>query len=213
MNECDLYWAKLIGEANVILSGASDAQLRVMLFDVLEEFFDSSNCWQEEIVFTVIPDTLDYKLQPLSGRILRLYGVIDQNNVPQPAIMPHIGEVRFQYPYTTTQPMTAFVVKTVTDPLECFPPYIPDWVLPAFGRGILCGIVGFMMSQPGQSYSNPPMGNFYLQKYKDKIAHARVAMMRGNTVGAQAWAYPRQFAISSQRGGVSTYNVLPSPRR
>ena len=57
-SDCDKYWAKLIGQANVILTGASDAELRVQLFDTLQEFFEGSNCWQENINFTVIPDNL-----------------------------------------------------------------------------------------------------------------------------------------------------------
>jgi hypothetical protein len=206
------YWDKLLGQANVSLTGASDAQLRVQLFDTLEEFFDGSNCWQETISFTVIPETLDYQINPLSGRILRLYGVIDQNSVPQPAVMPVIGTVHFLYPFTDTQPMTAVVVKTVTDPFNCSPPHVPDWVLPVHGRGILSGILGAMMLQPGQSYSSAPLANWHLTRFRDAIAHARVAMMKTNTVGAQAWAYPQQFRVSGQKGGVSTFNVHPSAR-
>ena len=146
----------------------------------------------------------------MSGRILRLYGVIDQNNVPQQAVMPEVGTIQFLYPYSNPQPMMASVVKTVTDPLFCFPPNIPDWMLPVHGLGILHGLLGGMMLQPGQSYSNPPLANFHLQKFRDAIAHARVAMMRMNTVGAQSWAFPQQFRVTGQKGGVSTFNVHPT---
>lgn len=209
----DRYWAKLLGEARVVLSGASDAELRVQLFDALEEFFDGSNCWQEAINFTVIPETLEYPLNPVEGgRIHRLYGVVDQNGFAQAAIMPTIGTVLFQYPFTETQPMSAIVIKTVTDPLCCSPPDIPDWILPVHGRGILHGILGNMMQQSGQSYSNPQLGMFHLQKFRDAIAHARVAMMKRNTVGAQAWAFPQTYRVTGQKGGVSTFNVHPSIR-
>jgi hypothetical protein len=139
---CDLYLAKILGESNTILSGASDAQLRVQLFDTLEEFFDGSNSWQGLISVTVIADALDYPLVTNTGRIMRLVGVYDQNRVPQAATMPEIGTLHFLYPYTNTQPMTAIVAKNVTDPLKCYPPFIPDWVLPNHGRGILAGILG-----------------------------------------------------------------------
>jgi hypothetical protein len=209
----DKYWAKLIGQANVVLTGASDAELRVQLFDTLQEFFDHSNSWLEIVNFTVIPDTLDYKLMPMNGRILRLYGVSDQNGTPQQAAMPSIGTVHFLYPYTNAQPMTAYLVKTVTDPLKCYPPEIPEWVLPIYGHGILSGILGNMMLQPGQSYSNQTMANFHLLRFRDTIAHARMATMRGNTVGSQAWHYPQSFRVSGQKGGVSTYNVWPQQLR
>ena len=213
ISECDRYWAKIIGQASVALAGASDVLLRVQLYDTLEEFFDGSNCWMESIKFIAVADTLDYQVYPVEGgRILRLDSVIDQNNVPQAALMPDVGVVRFLYPYTQTQPMTAHVVKTVTDPLKCFPPNIPEWVLPVHGLKILHGLIGNMMLVPGQSYSNPGLANFHLQKFNDGISGAYVASSKANTVGVQSWAFPQQFRVTGQRGGVSTFNVHPTPR-
>lgn len=209
-DEAERYWAKLVGQANVILAGASDAELRVQLFDVLQEFFDGSNCWREAISFTVIPESLEYQLMPLAGRVLRLLAVIDQNSVTQAAVMPTIGTVQILFPVSVPQQMTAVVIKSVTDPFQCFPPHIPDWVLPAHGLGILHGLIGTMMMQPGQSYSNQQMGAFYWGKFRGAIAHARVATMKANAVGAQAWAFPQQFSVRGQRGGVSTFNVHPT---
>jgi hypothetical protein len=209
---CKIYWKKLMGQAKMTVAGASDSELKVQLFETLEEFFNGSNCWQEVIKFTVIPDTLDYPLVPENGRILRLYAVLDQNNVPQAAIMPNIGMVQFQYPYTEIQPMSAVVVKTVTDPILCYPPHIPDWLLPTYGIGLFHGLVGNVMLQPGQSYSNTQLANYHIQKFRDAYAHARVAMMKMNTVGVQAWRFPQTFRITSQKGAMSTFNVLPTPR-
>jgi hypothetical protein len=211
-NEFNAYWAKLLGQAKVGLMGASEAQLRIQLFDVLLDFFDSSCCWTEAINFTVIPETLDYPLKVVQGRILRLEAVLNQHNIQEQAIMPDIGTVRFLYPYTQQQPMTAIVIKTVTDPLSCFPPNIPDWILPKHGMVLLHGILGNMMMIPAQSYSNPQLAQFYLQKFNDGTTGAYVASMKANTIGTQSWMFPQSHRTSSQRGGISTYNVHPSPR-
>jgi hypothetical protein len=109
--------------------------------------------------------------------------------------------------------MQATVVKTVNDPLCCYPPYIPDWVLPTHGVGIQHGLIGSMMLMPGQSYSNTQMANYHLLKFRDRCAHARVAATKANTVGAQAWAFPQTFRTRSQKGGVSTFNVHPTTQR
>jgi hypothetical protein len=210
---CDAYWAQLMGQASVSLAGASDVGLKVQLFDTLQRFFDESNCWQEWIRFTVIPETLDYPLRPVNGgQILRLLGVVNQLATGQSAIMPEIGTVRFLYPYTDVQDMTAVVIKTVSDPLQCFPPGIPEWLLPAHYLTILSGVLGGMMLQPGSSYSNPQLANYHTQKFRDGIAHARTAMIRANAVGSTSWAFPQQFRVSGQKGGVSTFNVHPTPR-
>jgi hypothetical protein len=211
-NEFVGYWAKLLGQARVALIGASDAQIRVQLYDTLEEFFDGSCCWTENIDLTVIPETLDYPLHVTQGRILRLVAVLNQHNLPENAVMPDIGTVHFLYPYTQTQPMTAIVVKTVTDPLLCYPPNIPEWILPKHGLTLLHGILGNMMMIPAQSYTNPQMAQFHLGKFNDGINGANVASTKMNTIGAQTWMFPQSHRSSSQRGGVSTYNVHPSPR-
>lgn len=210
--EFNTYWGKLLGQAKVSLMGASDIQLKVQLFDVLHYFFDNSNCWTELINFTVIPETLEYPLHVVEGRILRLQAVLDQHNMVQQAVMPHIGTVRFLYPYTQAQPMTAIVVKTVTDPLCCYPPNIPDWILPKHSLVLLHGLIGSMMMIPAQSYTNPQMAQFFLKKFNDGISGAFVASTKMNTVGAQTWMFPQNFRTTSQRGGISTYNVHPSPR-
>src|SRR6516162_8670410 len=87
--------AKLFGEASTLLAGASQAELTVKFYDTLKEFFSESNSWREWIQFTVVPNNQDYPITPVSGRIIRLLGVIDQNRVPQAATMPKIGVIQF----------------------------------------------------------------------------------------------------------------------
>ena len=212
-NTSDLYLTQLLGQAKTILTGASDIETKVQFFDVLREFFDQSNAWQEWIDVTVIPDLLVYQLQPSSGRILRLWGVIDGNNVAQNAVMPIPGTLQFLYPYTDVQTLRAVVVKNVDGPLECFPPDFPEWLLPQYGLVLLDGMLGRMMAQPGQSWSDRQTAVFHLQRFRDGYCHARVATRLANAVGGQAWAYPQQFRASTQRGGISTFNVNPYPPR
>jgi hypothetical protein len=207
----DSYLVQLLAQAESTLAGASTAQLKSTFFDVLREFFNLSNSWQETISLTVIPDLFDYDLAPVSGRIMRLWAVTDQNNVPQQAIMPIPPMVHFLYPFSDPQPMTAIVVKNVDSPLECFPPVFPEWVLQNYGLGLLDGLIGRMMAMPGQSYSQPDVGKYYLSRFRDATYQARVATRLANTVGGQAWLYPQQYRTTSQRGGVSTFNVNPSP--
>jgi hypothetical protein len=209
-SDCDRYLDMLRGQAQVTLTGATDAQLRAQFFDVLREFFSMSNAWQEDITIPVIPDALDYPIEPVSGRILRLLSVVDQNNVCQQAVLLLPVTVHFLYPYSQVQPMMATVVKTVTDPLECFPPDFPEWVLPIYGLGILDGVLAHMMLQPGQLWSNQASGIFHMQRFRNEMMRARVATRQLNTIGAQAWAFPQMYRTFSQRGGVSTYNVHPS---
>lgn len=211
MSDPDTYLMQLMGQAQTMLMGSSTIELRVQFFDVLREFFDNANLWHEAIGFTVVPTSQDYKLEPISGRITRLSNVLDQNNVPQAAAMPIPGWVHFLYPYSNPQPVTAVVIKNVDGPLECFPPDFPDWVLPKYGVGMLEGLVGRMMSIPDTSYTDKQGAIYRLQRFRNEMMGARTAAIRANTIGSQAWAYPQTYRTFSQRGGVSTFNVNPTP--
>ena len=85
-------------------------------------------------------------------------------------------------------------------------------MLPVHGLKILHGLIGNMMMQPGQSYSNPGLAQFSSGQFNDGISGAYVASSKHNTIGAQPWAFPQQFRVSGQRGGVSTFNVHPTLR-
>lgn len=213
--ECDdEETVKLLAHANSLLTGATNAEILISYYDTLKEFFSGSNRWMESLGFMVIPDTLDYPLNVVTGRIMRLLNVIDQNNVPQAAVMPEIGTVHFLYPYSQTQPMMAIVAKNVTHPFKdgkpASPP-IPDWVLADYGVGILEGVVGKMMAEDGQSYSNPQKANFYMLRFRNAVSQARADAMRMSMVGSQAWAFPQQFRTVNQKSGISTFNVNPTP--
>jgi hypothetical protein len=207
---CDHYYTLLLGQTQTTLDGASEAEIQVQLFKVLDEFLDETNLWVEDIDFTVIPNVLDYALAPVSGMIRRLAGVVDQNNTPQQALLLMPETVHFLYPYSDTQPMTATMVKTVTDPLDCFPPEFPDWILRLYWRVLLAGVLGNMMAQPSSTYTDKAGAPYHLARFRDGWARARNEGRTMQTMGAQAWTYPQTYRTYSQYGAVSTFNVNPS---
>src|SRR5215475_6673035 len=97
---------ELLASAQAMLVGASDAELIITLHRTLKEFFNDSNCWFENIPIMVVANTLDYPVKPITGEIIRLINVIDQNSVPQAAwLQPNLEVVHLAYPYNNTQPM------------------------------------------------------------------------------------------------------------
>jgi hypothetical protein len=210
----------VINQVQVKLVGASMPAIKAELFDVIREFLDDSSSWIESIQFWVLPNTLDYPLTPSGGQIIRLAGVVDTNNVPQQALMPTLGTVSFLYNYSQSQLMTAGVIKTV----DCPPyygvsspndigrgdpqglPVVPDWLFPIYGKIIQDGVVGHMMLTPNKSYTDQTNGTRFTMQFRNGVNKARVAALRRNTMGSQAWSYPQTWRTRNQRGGVSTGN-------
>lgn len=194
--------------ARIKLTGASDAGIKAELFDVLHEFFSDSGAWRELLTINVTPGITTYSLVPQQGgKIIRLLGVFDPNQIPQEAFMPEFGTLQFVYPVNTPNPYTVAVEKQVVLPTaRNAVPDAPSWVLQVYERTILDGVLGKMMGQQNKSYSADTLSTYHLRRFRDGIQMARTAVARQNTKGAQTWAYPRQFRSSTQRGGISTAN-------
>lgn len=198
---------QLLNNVAVKLPGASQAMIKSELYDVLREFFLDSSCWLQDIDVLVVPDTVDYDLVPDGGQIIRLAGVVDENGIPQPAIMPEVGRIKFRNAYTDNHTFVATVVKSVAQPVgESGIPAFPDFVLTVWGYYILDGILGKMMNQIAKSYSNPKQAIYHLARFRDGISMARTAALRRNSFGTQAWGYPQSFKTRGQKGGVSVGN-------
>lgn len=200
---------QLMNQLRIELTGASDAGLKGAFYEVCNEFFSDSSSWLEDIPISVITSTVAYDLVPGDGgRIIRLAGVVDPNGIPQQVLMPVIGQVRLRYPQNTAQIWTATVAKTVSFPTtkEQFP-IIPDWTLQVFREAILSGVMGRLMRQPNKSYSDKTNSVYHLQRFRKGITDARVATMRRNTLGSQAWSFPQGFRTRSQKSGISVGNA------
>ncbi len=210
--QLESYVLQLLNQAEVRLTGISQAALRAELFDTMRTWFDETNCWQESIDFAVVPNVLNYPIVPSLGRIIRLLGVIDGNFVGQPAFMPDIGTISFRFDYIQTQTaqrgnaavMTARVVLNVDGPFENHGiPQFPSWVLPIWGTYILDGLVGRCMLHSNKSWSNPQLGVTNVGRFRDGMGRLRADTAKQNTIGAQAWAFPQTWRTRNQRGGVS----------
>jgi hypothetical protein len=198
---------QLLDQAQSRLTGSSLAALKAELFDVYREFFNDTSCWTEDIPLAIVPNTTSYPISVSEGQIIRLIGVVDGNTFPQPALMPEIGTIVFRDKYSVAQTFTVTVAKNIDWPKPgCEIPIAPSWLLAVWGVGILDGLLGRMMMFEGKPWSNQKLGTYHAAKFRDAISRARVAALRRNTLGSQAWSYPRQFRTRGQRGGVSVGN-------
>lgn len=197
---------RLMDNARVHLPGALDAAIQLELFSALDEFFQESNIWYEDIQFDVTPTDATYLEDPeaytyqldvqYNGTINRLIGVVDNGGSPQRATMPEPGFVVLATSPNDAGTWTARVAKTITDPVtrDGYPQF-PDWVLSKYGNDILNGVLGRMMAQVAKPYSSPQMAALRLRSFKQGINKARVEAMHGNVYRGQNWSFPQSFRV------------------
>lgn len=216
-------FAAFMNQCRIGLPGVSDAGLKEELFDVLDEFCEHSGAWQETLSVPILAGTTtgvvnsncNYTLVPTQeGYIIRLVGVWDPNNIPQPAFLPTfdggpdaIGQLVLVNPVNQNQNFSVTVVKTVKRPTTREnSPIFSETLFKRYHRYILEGVKGKLMAQPGKPFSNSQMAQVHQARFKQGVSIARVQTQRQNTVGSQAWSFPQTFRTRGQRGGVSTAN-------
>ncbi len=198
-------WEQFLAQAAIKCTGASRSGVTVEAYDVFKEFFNDSNSWTEDILFSALADTTDYDLSPLDGgKIIRLVAVWGTNNCVEPAVMTTFGTVTLiNTPnVNATSQWLARVVKTIALPtLKDGVPDAPEWALSVYSIHLLDGLLGKMMAQPNKSWSNPTQSTYHLRRFRTGIQVARTAAVRANLVGGQEWAYPANATRGTQRSG------------
>ena len=186
---------RLMDNARVRLPGAVDGAIKLELFAVLNDFFQGTNCWRENIPFAVTPSSQEYEITPYSvSTINRLMRVYNANGFAVNALMPIPGTVNLAYAPDTDTTLTATVALTVTDPVtrEEFPEF-PEWVLNKYNTCILDGLLARMMSQAAKPYSNAKMAMFHGKEYTGGVSFAKVETERNNVYRNQSWRFPQTF--------------------
>jgi hypothetical protein len=192
---------RLMNNARIKLPGALDSTIQLEMFGALDDFFQASNIWTEDIAFAVTPPSDTYTIYPGNdGIINRLMSLVNSDGVMQQATMYTPGEIRLQFAPSQADTFTARVAKTVTDPTdnENFPVF-PDWVVGKYGNDILDGVLGRMMGQIAKPYSSPSLAVFHLRKFQQTINKARAEAMHGNVYRAQNWRFPQSYASARHR--------------
>jgi len=208
----DKYTKFMLLNARVECAGASEAGIKLSLYEVLQEFLDFTSLWDEAIAFASVPDVTDYPIVPVEvppGQIIRLVSVYDANTVPKAAMMPTLGVVTLRDTPNTGEPLTAAVTKSVTlDACSCNDgiPELPLWIMQRWMPCILHGLLAKMMLQQGKPYANQALGGYHKHLHDRDASLARGQKLRRNTYGTNAWVYPQAWRTHGQRGGVSVGN-------
>jgi hypothetical protein len=187
---------RLFNNARTLLPGAIDTTLSLELFNVLNDFYQNSNLWQENITFAVTPAGNTYTVAPSgTSPIVRLLYILNSAGRPVYGTMATPGTIVLNTAPPQNDTYTATVALTVDDPVggDGFPVF-PAWTLNKYGTGILDGLVARMMAQPAKPYSNMTLATFHMRKFRSAISQARGESVRQNLNNAQAWRFPQSFA-------------------
>jgi hypothetical protein len=192
---------RLMDNLRIRLPGALDTVLKLELFSVMNEFFQSSNCWYEDIDFTVTSGVTEYTITPSSiASIVRLLGVVNSDGRAQNAVLALPNTLTLVNSPSQSDTFTARVALTVNDPTtrDDYPEF-PDWVINKYNNDIQDGVLGRMMSQIAKPYTNERMAIYHMRQFRGAVAFAKVEAMHQNVYRGQSWRFPQTFARRKAR--------------
>lgn len=187
---------RLMANARMRLPGVLDDPLKYELFNTLDEFFQFSDIWVEEIDFDTVVGEVTYEIEPESagGTINRLMSLFNVNLVPVGVTMGEIGTLILTETPTTVDTLTATVSLSVQDPTRTDGyPQCPEWILQKYNLRLLDGVLSRVMTQPAKPYTNPQLAAYHARVFNTAKSAARVEARTANLNGGQAWRFPRSF--------------------
>lgn len=183
---------RIIDNAQIHLPGAIEDVYKVELYNVCEEFFKTTNAWQEFVPFDTLQDKRVYEIVPTVGIFVRLLGVRDQDGYWRVGWMTEDLFLTLRDLPTGGFEYTAVLAITCLDPTKKDGwPEVPAELLQKYYEPLLEGLLGRMMMQPAKPYSNPDLGTLHQRRFHDRMAVARVELLHGSTFNAQAWRFPK----------------------
>lgn len=192
---------RLMDQLRVRLPGALDGTLQLELFSVMNEFFQNSNCWYEDVEFNVTPTELVYDIIPsVTSVVNRVLAVVDHNGLPISVRMNEPGVITLTNAPSQAGTWVATVALTITDPTdrEGYPVF-PAWFMSKYGNDILDGVLGRMMSQIAKPYSQPQMAQYHMRRFMQATNKAGVETIHGSVYRGQNWKFPQTFTRRKAR--------------
>jgi hypothetical protein len=183
---------RIVNNAQVHLPGAIEDVFKQELYNVCEEFFKTTNTWQEFVPFTTIQDKRVYEVVPTVGVFVRLMEVRDQDGYARMAVMTDDMFLTLRDLPTGGYEYVAAIAVTCVDPVKKDGwPEVPAELLTKFYEPLTEGLLGRMMVQPAKPYSNSELGVFHQRRFRNLMAIARVEQLHASTFNVQNWRFPR----------------------
>jgi hypothetical protein len=192
---------RLLNNARSRLIGALDPAIKNELFGALNEFFQGSNVWTNDVPIAVTSAASSYEVDPSDpGQINRLMWVLDTNQAPVNATMQIPGTLDLANTPSQNDTYTVTIALTVNDPVASTGlPWCPDWTVDKYNDVMLDGVLARMMSQAAKPYSNERMAIYHMRRFQGGISTAKNEAWHKNVRAGQRWRFPQGWAATRRR--------------
>lgn len=203
-------WRGIFARIRSQVPNAPDALIRQEIFNIMVDFTQGTNLWQEDVPINVVPNQLTYPFSVTSGvtyRLMVVYKDGDQNKnwVDSGITMRVPGVLQLTRGQSEAVLWHAVVAKACRTPLvingtDTGYPEVDAWIVDQNSDTIYYGTMWLLQRMPAKAFRDPVAARENGMIYSSAKSQARVDGMRTNVFGGQAWLYPQGFATITRKG-------------
>jgi len=183
-------WSRIYEDVKMQIPGVTDAVLKQMTYQVVNDFFDRTNIWIEEVPIAVSPNSRTYTFTVANegspNRLMMLYDPADASPdkhwVQGGVQMTVPGTITLRYAPSSAVTWNAAIAKCLdTVGSEGWPDVGNGlWIIDQYGDGIHYGVLGRLQAMPAKPYSNAKLGASNWQVYVTERGKARTDALKAN---------------------------------
>ena len=210
----DSSFIRLLDTVRANAPGAMDGNVRLELFQVVNEFLQRSDIWHEEVELTTSNQSFFYEMPFFmnGGQINRLMWLEGQRppqtstfqrGTPRRGYLERTGSqaiLKIDFLPANAEVWRAHFAMSVVDPTDNNGlPILPVWIVSKYFDGLTSGVLFRLMMQPSKPYSNPKLADLHGRKFEEAKSLAKKEARAGFTFDGQRWTFPQTFRSGSQR--------------
>lgn len=189
---------RIIENTKIRVPGALEDVMKLELYNVVRDFLDGTDAWQEDIPVHVQADRKTYYLSA-SGEVARLKSLVDSNGLPVRGTMAEPGVLILERAPSKTDTYTATVSILPNGVNSDGFPDMPDWISSKYYMTLVDGLLARMLSHPAKPYANAALAAVHNSRFESGVGVASAHVQHANLASAQAWRFPRGFIAPSRR--------------
>jgi hypothetical protein len=191
-------WQLLMENLRTQLPGCKDSQIRLELFNTVDEACRTVNLWTQTVAVPLIEDHPTYRLAAPAGDIIEVVDVSHASMILTDTVFDPISlyldlgrdpdEKDLHTPVFVMLRLAPLRTNDVAS-------YLPGNLWAQHHQLLLDGVLGRMMAQPAKPYSSPKLAEYHLRRFRNALQEVRVATTGGGT----AWRFPSAATRRTRR--------------
>lgn len=187
--------ARLVSSIKSRLPGAKESQIRLALYDVLQDACQRARLWTEKVPYRLLPNTQVFSVEQSKARIVMLvdvqHPVLTRRDVAYSngkiAVNVDTATLDLEDYLYLTLALSPSLDVDMDNPQQ----WIPADLFASKYTLLLNGVLGAMMLQTAKPYSNTQLGQYHTQVFSRELNASPLIDREGGLPARQHWRFPR----------------------